>query len=99
MGENLWLRAKNKANLKPELKIKVARNACDKDLDGEMKSAYENYFKSSLENLQKSLPFPEIYIKYLEKNCTQVQFIVASISFHYRFLVRSKACDRHSSYL
>ena len=79
--------------------MKVVWNASDKDLDGEMKSAYENYFKSSLENLQKSLPFTEIHIKYLEKNCIQVQFIVISISFHYRFLVRSKAWDRHSSYL
>ena len=33
-----------------------------------MKSVYENYFKSSLENLQKSLTFQEIYLKYLGKN-------------------------------
>ena len=57
MGENLWLRAKTKANLKPELKMKVVRNTCDKELGGEMKSAYENYFKNSLENLQKFTPF------------------------------------------
>ena len=56
MGENLWLRAKTKANLKPELKIKVVRNTCDKELGGEMKS-YENYFKNSLENLRKFTPF------------------------------------------
>ena len=37
--------AKTKANLKPELKMKVAWNTCDKELGGEMKSAYENYFK------------------------------------------------------
>ena len=33
-----------------------------------MKSIYENYCKSSFENFQKSLPFREIYVKYLEKN-------------------------------
>ena len=48
MGENLWLRAKTKANLKPELKMKVIWNTWDKELGGEMKSAYENYSKSSL---------------------------------------------------
>ena len=37
-----------------------------------MKSVNENYFKSSLENFQKSLPFREIYVKYLEKNNIQV---------------------------
>ena len=62
------LRAKTKANLKPELKMKVFSNTCDKELGGEMKSAHKNYFKSSLENLQKPLPFREIYVKYLEKN-------------------------------
>ena len=46
MGKNLWLRAKTKANLKPELKMKVIWNTCDKDLGGEIKSAYENYSKS-----------------------------------------------------
>ena len=40
-----------------------------------MKSVNENYFKSSLENFQKSLPIHEIYVKYLEKNSAQVQFI------------------------
>ena len=35
-----------------------------------MKSAYESYVKISLKNLQKSLPFKEIYLKYLEKNST-----------------------------
>ena len=44
------------------------KNTRDNELGGEMKSAYENYFKSSLENLQKSLPFREIYVKYLGKN-------------------------------
>ena len=53
MGKNMLLRAKTNANFKPELK---------------MKSAYENYLKSSLENLQKSLPSRAIYVKYLDKN-------------------------------
>ena len=48
MGKNLLLRAKTKANLKPELKMKVFWNTCDKELGGEMKSAYESYSKSSL---------------------------------------------------
>ena len=71
MGENPWLRAKAKANLKPEQQMKVVWNTCDKEL-GEMKSAYENYFKSSPESLQKSLPFRVIYVKYLEKNSMYV---------------------------
>ena len=37
MGGNLWLRAKTKANLKPELKMKVVWNTCDKELGGEIK--------------------------------------------------------------
>ena len=48
MWKNLWLKAKTKVNLKPELKMKVAWNTCDKELGGEIKSAYENYSKSSL---------------------------------------------------
>ena len=47
MGKNLCLGAKTKGDLKPELKIKVVWSSCDKEL-GEMKSAYENYSKSSL---------------------------------------------------
>ena len=43
MQKNLWLRAKGKANLKPELKMKVVSNTCDKELDGEMKPAYQNF--------------------------------------------------------
>ena len=57
MRENLWLRA--------------IAEASDKELGGEMKSVRETYFKSSLENFQKSLPFKEIYVKYLEKNSIQ----------------------------
>ena len=37
MGENLSLRAKTKANLRPELKMKVVWNTCEKELGGEMK--------------------------------------------------------------
>ena len=48
MGGNLWLRANTKSNLKPELKMKVVGNICDKELGDEMKSAYETYSKSSL---------------------------------------------------
>ena len=48
--------------------MKVVSNTCDKEFGGEMKSVYKNYFKSSLENLQKSLPFREIYANYLEEN-------------------------------
>ena len=42
-----------------------------------MKSVNENYFKSSFETFQKSLPFREIYLKYIEKNKIQVYFIMA----------------------
>ena len=48
--------------------MKVAWNTCDNERGGEMKSALENYFKSSFENFQKSLPFIEIYLRYFEKN-------------------------------
>ena len=48
MEKNLWLRAKTKANLKPELKMKVVWNSCDKELGDEMESACENYSKRSL---------------------------------------------------
>ena len=44
--------------------MKVVRNTCDKELDGEMKSVNENCFESSLENFQKLLPFRDIYGKY-----------------------------------
>ena len=48
MRKNLWLGAKAKANLKLEIKMKVAWNLCEKELGGEIKSAYGNYTKSSL---------------------------------------------------
>ena len=37
-----------------------------------MKSGNQNYFKSSFENFQQSLPFGEIYVKYLDKNSVKV---------------------------
>ena len=40
--------------------MKVVQNTCDKELGGKMKFVNDNYFKSSLENFQKSLPFREI---------------------------------------
>ena len=48
--------------------MKIVWNTCDKKLDGEIKSAIENYFKISHENFQKSLQFSEIYVKHSEKN-------------------------------
>ena len=67
MEENLWQSTKTKVSLRPKLKKKILWNTCDKELDGKMKSACENYFKSSLEILQNPLPFREIYVTYLEK--------------------------------
>ena len=68
MGKNLWLRAKTKANLKPELKLKAARSTCDKELGGEIKSACENYSKSSLKTSKIHAFLVKLFIKYLEKN-------------------------------
>ena len=50
--------------------MKVVWNTCDKELDGEIKVCQWklDYFKSSLENFQKALPFRKAYVKYLEKN-------------------------------
>ena len=56
----MWLRAKTKEKLKSGLKMKFVWNTCDKKLGSEMKLAYVNYFKCSLENLQNSVPFREI---------------------------------------
>ena len=36
--------------------MKAVWNTCDKELGDKMKFVNENYFKSSLENFQKSLP-------------------------------------------
>ena len=41
-----------------------------------MKPVNENYFKSSLEKFQKSLPFREIYVKYLEKNSIVISILL-----------------------
>ena len=60
----MWLRAEDKASIKPELKTKIIQNNCGKERGGES----ENYLnKSLLVNFQKSLPFREIYVKYLRK--------------------------------
>ena len=48
--------------------MKVVWNTCDEELDSEMKPTIEKYFKGSLENFQKPLPFREICVKYVEKN-------------------------------
>ena len=40
-----------------------------------MKSAYENYFQISLENLQKSLPFRVIYVKKILIEKKNVKYI------------------------
>ena len=48
--------------------MKVFWNTCYKELGGEIKSVDENYFKALLEIFQKTLPFRENYVKYLEKN-------------------------------
>ena len=79
--------------------MKFVGNTCDKELGDEMKSAYETYSKSSLQNLQKSRLFREIYVKYLEKNSIQVQFVAILLSFLYQFSVKLKACDAHSIHL
>ena len=47
--------------------MKVVWSTCDKERGDEMKSVTENYFKSSLENFQKSFAFRETYVRYLEK--------------------------------
>ena len=48
--------------------MKVVWITCNKELGGQMASAYKIYFRSSHENFQKSPPFRETYVKYLEKN-------------------------------
>ena len=48
--------------------MKVFLNTYNKELGGEMKSVYEHYFKTLLEIFQKTPPFRENYVKYLEKN-------------------------------
>ena len=54
MEENLSPKAKTKANLKPDLKMKLSKILVTKNLaGGKMKSANENYFTISLENLEK----------------------------------------------
>ena len=75
MGENLWLRAKTEANVKPELKMKVVCNTCYKELGGKMKPVNVKFFKSSLENFQTSLNFKETLCEvYREKQYTDIVY-------------------------
>ena len=49
--------------------MKVVWNICDKELAVKWRLPMKTtYFKSSIENLQKSLSVREIYVKYLEQN-------------------------------
>ena len=43
--------------------MKVVWNTCDKELDDDIKSVNENYFKSSFKNFKKSLSLKETYVK------------------------------------
>ena len=52
----------------------VVWNTCDKELNSEMKSGYENYFKRSLENFQKSLPVREIWREIFMLNIKRKQY-------------------------
>ena len=82
MEKNLWLRAETKESLKPELKMKVVRNTCDKEIGREMKSFNENYVnKTSLVNFQKYiLHFREIYVKYSEIKSTAIGIVFSYIT-------------------
>ena len=52
----------------------VVWNTCDKELNSEMKSVYENYFKRSLENFQKPLPVREIWREIFMLNIKRKQY-------------------------
>ena len=82
MEKNLRLRTETKGSLKPELKMKVVRNTCDKEIGGEMKSFNEHYVnKTSLVNFQKYiLPFREIYVKYSEIKSTAIGIVFSYIT-------------------
>ena len=82
MEKNLRLRAETKGSLKPELKMKVVRNTCDKEIGREMKSFNENYVnKTSLVNFQKYiLHFREIYVKYSEIKSTAIGIVYSYIT-------------------
>ena len=82
MEKNLRLRAETKGSLKPELKMKVVRNTCDKEIGGEMKSFNKHYVnKTSLVNFQKYiLPFREIYVKYSEIKSTAIGIVYSYIT-------------------
>ena len=82
MEKNLRLRTETKGSLKPELKMKVVRNTCDKEIGGEMKSFNKHYVnKTSLVNFQKYiLPFREIYVKYSEIKSTAIGIVYSYIT-------------------
>ena len=52
----------------------VVWNTCGKELNSEMKSVYESYFKRSLENFQKSLPVREIWREIFMLNVKRKQY-------------------------
>ena len=52
----------------------VVWNTCDKELNSEMKSVYENYLNRSLENFQKSLPVREIWREIFMLNIKRKQY-------------------------
>ena len=72
-GKNQWLWVKTEANLISKLKIKIVWNTFDKELGGEMKSV-------SVNNFQKSFPFREMYVKYLEKNSIYIGIVYSYIT-------------------
>ena len=53
----MWLIVKTKANLRPELKMKIIWNTCERKHGG-MKSVYENYYiyKKFIWKLRKATP-------------------------------------------
>ena len=63
-----------------------------------MKSAHENYSKSSLENLQKSLPFRVIYVKHLKLYYFSLPISCKIKSFWYTFdsLVNSRLINKET---
>ena len=81
----LLLRAKTKANLKPELQMKVAWKTCEREL-GKMNSVNENYYKKLIWTFlkaasyhlkkimsQPTIAFSEVSIEILEQGVKYVQ--------------------------
>ena len=52
---SLWLWAKTKTKLKPELQMNVVCNTCGREL-GKMKSVNENYYKMLIMKTSKATP-------------------------------------------